>query len=593
MRVGLLDHEPGLSAYIGEILTSWGVTNSVSLSPERLAKLTPTSVAVLVLPAGAAADSIVSRSVLAYLQLGGTVLSLLPEGALADALGIVCGPWREGPQRLRLSGEPMAGLAGESLPVVGPAATWVMPAPTSLPEAYLYPAASAEDEGPGIVRASVGTGTLLGLAFDLPRAVLMLRQGDPAHREECGRGDEPARPTHLACALGGPEPGWVPFADLLGRVLVELVASLFPAPLPLSWHLPDGAPGIILYSGDEDGAEVEWNRTQFDEVAAGGGRMNLYVIPGNTNSTPADVAAYRLNHDVGPHPNLRPLDGEPVRVRVEDMARQIGEFEQRFSTPARSLRNHCVAWAGYLEPVRAMAACGVRMEGNYFCSTFLYGRDYAPYAAFGAALPLRFCDPAGELLDVHQQHTHTMDDVYFGPEWVDYSYRIQPPQWEVILGRVLDDVVTRFHVPHAVCIHPSNWVRFSRNQGLALLRQAATRQLPVYSFDQWLDFWERRLTWRCESLQCDHIDGSLRLSARFDGGTSGVAFVLPGTWRGRYLRRVDVSGGRSHGRRIRFGSDVEMIHVDGGEAMTFEAIYDTGRASPRPTSRTTGAGSRT
>ena len=93
---------------------------------------------------------------------------------------------------------------------------------------------------------------------------------------------------------------------------------------------------------------------------------------------------------------------------------------------------------------------------------------------------------------MHQQHTHTMDDVYFGPEWVAYSYRLSPPQWEAILARVFDEVVGRFHVPHAVCIHPSNWVRFSEPQGRALLRQAGERGMPIWSYDQWLGFWESR-----------------------------------------------------------------------------------------------------
>ncbi len=577
MRVGIVDHQPGLSAYIAEILVSWGVTNAELLPPPRLEQLTPGEVPIVILPAGSSdADGPALKAIFAYMQQGGAVVSFLPEGPFAEALDVDIGPPRQGPQRLRLSGAPMAGLAGESLPVVGTAATWTaMGDRRPLPDAYLYPAGNPMGEGPAILRADVGQGTLLGLAFDLPRAVLLLRQGDPAQREENGRGDEPARPNHLACDLGATEPAWIPYADLLGRVFVELVASLFPAPLPLCWHLPGGAPGILLYSGDEDNAELEWNRTQFAEVTAEGGRMNLYVIPGNTHSTAADIATYQQTHDIGPHPNLRPFDGEPVRVRVDELTRQIGEFEERFATPARSLRNHCIAWAGYLEPVRAMAACGVRMEGNYFCSTFLRSREYAPYAAFGAALPLRFCTPDGELLDVHQQHTHTMDDVYFGPEWVSYSYRIQPAQWEVILSRVLDEVANRFHVPHAVCIHPSNWVRFSRAQGQALLRQATARQMPVYSFDQWLEFWEDRLEWRCESMHCTHTDGGVHLSARFAGGKAGVAFVLPGDWRGRSLAGVDVSGGHTAGPSIRFGRTVELIHADGGQPLVVNASYTT------------------
>ena len=47
-------------------------------------------------------------------------------------------------------------------------------------------------------------------------------------------------------------------------------------------------------------------------------------------------------------------------------------------------------------------------------------------------MPLRFGLPDGELISVRQQHTHTMDDVYFGPENVPYSYRMSPELWETV-----------------------------------------------------------------------------------------------------------------------------------------------------------------
>ena len=138
-----------------------------------------------------------------------------------------------------------------------------------------------------------------------------------------------------------------------------------------------------------------------------GGRITRYLLPGNPHSTPAALADYQKHHDVGPHPNIRALDGAPVSARVDEMVRQIREFEEMFGVPARSLRNHCISWAGYLEPVHGMAECGVGMDGNYFCSTFLRDRGYAPYAGFGAAMPLRFGLPDGELISVRQQHTHS------------------------------------------------------------------------------------------------------------------------------------------------------------------------------------------
>lgn len=575
MRIGLIDDLPGLSAYVGEILGIWGVLNVNHLTPGELMHLDPADTPVLLLPSGADGDHGVSAAVLEYTRRGGVIVTCLPGPVLAQATGIRVDSEREGPQRLRLTTAPMAGLAGESLVVVGPAQRWSLLDRETTALAVLYPAGfDIGDEGPGIVRRNVGSGdgAILALAFDLPLAVLLLRQGDPARTESGGRADGPARPTHLACEPGPQEPDWIPYADLLGRLLAELVTDAFPCPLPHLWHLPEGAPGIIVYSGDEDGADVEWNHQQFSEMTAAGGRMNLYLIPGNTYSTPQDVADYRQHHDVGPHPNIRPFDNAPVATRMDQMVRQIRQFEEQFGVTARTLRNHCVAWAGYLEPVTAMASCGIGMEGNYFCSTFLRDRGYAPYAAFGAALPLRYCHPDGTLLSVRQQHTHTMDDVYFGPESVPYSYGMSPQLWDTVLARVLDDVVQRFHVPHATCIHPSNWVRFSRDQGLSLVRQAVERELPVWSFDQWLSFLQVRETWRCGSLRWE-VD---RLVADFSGGDGPFSFVLPRRWRDLSLVEVDVQGGAVMGPAVRFGCDVEVIRIEGG-TLQLAAQYGPGR----------------
>lgn len=575
MRVGLLAHPPGLSEYVGELLSLWGIVNVQRIAPGDLQALEPTQIPVLILPVGS--DQDISREVLAYADRGGVVLSLLPGADLLRAIGITVDAHREGPQRLRLTALPMAGLAGESLVVVGPAQRWslvdeavdgaVGDTTKSLAEMY---AAGLDDgnEAPGIVRRSLGAGVIIAFAFDLPRAVLMLRQGDPANAESGGRADGPARPTHLACDAGTQEPDWIPYADLLGRLLVDLVTWQFPAPLPHLWHLPAGAAGLVVYSGDEDGAEVAWNRTQFDEMTAAGGRMNLYMIPGNTKSTAADAAMYGLHHDLGPHPNIRPLDGAPVAARVAEMARQIRQFEDQFKVSPRTLRNHCVSWAGYLEPVQAMADCGVGMEGNYFCSTFLKDRGYAPYAAFGAAMPMRFCHADGSLLSVRQQHTHTMDDIYFGPEWIAYSLHMSPALWESVLARVLDDVASRFHVPHATCIHPSNWVRFSRDQGLAIVQLALARNLPVWSFDQWLTFLDTRESWRCDSLRWD----SNGLQAEFSGTSGPFSLVLPRRWRTRELVELTVDGGIVESARY-FGQHVDEVRIEGSSRVRLTAQY--------------------
>lgn len=569
MIVGLIDTGVGLPAYIGELFDTWGLRHWQPVAAGQVATLDPAVMPVVVVPAG---NVELEAAVVAYVERGGCAIGLLPRGAAATALGIESSETKAPPLRLRLTGPRLAGVAGESLPVVGTADTWSV-APGADAIGFLHCPGQDEGESVGLLGRQLGEGTLVGVAFDLPLAVLLLRQGDPQNQERRSQFATPMRPSLLACELGGQEPGWIPYADLLGRVLVDLVRGLHRAPLPLLHHLPGAAPGILVYSGDEDGAEVAWNREELEHLATVGGRMNLYIIPGATKSTPADVDAYRRQHDVGPHPNLRQLDDAPVGERVAEMERQIHQFEDTFGGTVRSLRNHCVAWAGYLEPVEAMERLGVAMDANYFCSTFLRGRHYAPYGSFGAALPTRFGHPSGELTAVHQQHTHTMDDVYFGPDTVPYSYRFSPEQWEGILARVFDDIVGRYHVPHAVCIHPSNWVKFSREQGMALLRQAGERQMPVWSFDQWLTFWQDRAAWRWEYLTWD----GARLFGRLAGEATreDLSLLLPMRQSARALSQVRVDGERTElCPTRRYGEAVALVGLPPGRSLEVEVVYD-------------------
>jgi hypothetical protein len=305
----------------------------------------------------------------------------------------------------------------------------------------------------------------------------------------------------MAAELGPGGDGWIPFADLLARWLVELVRQSLPAPVPLLAHLPGDAPSIVLYSGDEDIANVAWNDEEFAAVTAAGARMNLYVIPNSTQSTPSDIRRYQQHHDIGPHPNLRPLDGRPIAERLAEYERQVRLLQDQFGVRSLTTRHHNLAWAGYTEIVEMQEQLGIRMDANYIGGPgFFRHMETGPYFGFGAAMPMRFCRLDGRPLQVFQQHTHIEDDMWFG-EHIFYSLKLSPAQYRVVFDRMLDDATQRFHTPIGVNFHPSNFVTFSGEQGRDTLQLAARRKVPVWSFDQWCHFWLARDSWRFTSIQ--------------------------------------------------------------------------------------------
>jgi hypothetical protein len=583
MRVGILTDPPDLSAYVIEMLSTWGLALCERLRPDSLSNLEPDNIPVIVCPSE---DRHKAHSgvpaIIDYVRRGGTAVCFLPSADLACAAGLEPEGQKPGRLQLRVTEHPAAGLAGETLPIVGRAENYAAAAGTKV-LAYLFQPGRFTGETVGITMRAVGKGRIVAFAFDLAQCVLVLRQGDPSRAECIPPGDNCARPSHMAAETELDGAGWVPFADLLSRLLVDIILRALPAPMPLLSHLPSTAPAVLLYSGDEDNADVGANNKQLDRVAQVGARMNLYVIPTRTQSSIDDVRRYQASHDLGPHPDLRPLDGQPVTARLAELERQILLFEDRYQIQARSLRNHSTAWAGYLEPIEVMERLGVRMDTNFFSGTYIRDRQSAPYAPFGGALPMRFCRPDGRMLDVLQQHTHLSDDVMFGA--ASYSFKYSPSQYRVILGRMLDDLVTRLHTPYAVCIHPSNWVRFSRQQGIDLLQQASARSIPVWSFDQWSVFWEARSTWRIESLAWHN--GKLSFVLTGERAHDGLYVAVPRCYAGAAIRSITMDGqGVPWQAETRYGQDLALVPLSAGSRreVVAEATY-TGWRQPASASR--------
>jgi hypothetical protein len=572
MRIGIVTQPHDLSAYVAEMFKTWGLVGFDLVLPRQVEALDPGSTPVLVCPASER-NAEAHRSLIDFARRGGTLIAFLPTGELADAAALNHRGRKATPLRLRISERPVAGVAGDELPVVGEARSYHPQTDQVKALAFLNHPGQFDGETVGVTETLVGKGRVVVFAFDLPLCVLMLRQGDPAHADRVPEAAGAWTCTeNLGADIGPADCAWLPFADLMARWLVDLVRCYTPAPLPMLWHLPGDAAALVLYSGDEDGAETAWVEDEFETVTAAGVRMNLYIIPITTSSTREDVQRYRERHDVGTHPDLQSLDGRPVQERVAEFERQILLFEEMYGFRPKSVRNHCLAWAGYLDLVEVEARLGIKMDANYLCTAFLRDRCPGPYHVNGAAMPMRFCYPEGKTIDVFQQHTHLSDDVWFHPS-APKSFRYSAQQYRAIVGRILDDSATRFHTPYGVIIHPSNWVVFSEQQGRVLLREAAARKIPIWSYDQWCAFWQVRDQWCLQDLSWENDTLAFRASGA--AGRSDLRWLVPTRFAGRTLASVSVDGRPIEFQSVtRYGESVALVpHPEGSTECGIQAFY--------------------
>lgn len=536
MKIALLHAPACFGDYAAEICETWGLTCYQLIQEQDLASLSPTDIPALLLPAGHY-DRASCEAIITYVNTGGALVCLCPQSELSDPMGFTYVEDKTGHHRLRITCPPAAGIAGTALPVVGKVKIYE-PRDDAQIRAWLSLLNTYEKNTPAIMSRQMGKGQVICFSFDLLASVCQLRQGDPHLAEIIPPGDSCARPGHLASDLGGADSGWVPFADLQARLLVDTLIACLPAPVPLISHLPANANAIILYSGDEDAATRAETEKQFTDLTAENVRMNLYLIPDGSASTREDAHQDGEHHDIGVHPDLLHLSGASIQDRVDEYRAQLERFSEKFQLPLRSARNHCTAWAGYLELMVVAHACGLRMDSSYFtCSGYMRNRAYDPYGAFGMAMPMRFVQPTGEMIDIYEQPTHLSDDCWF-QSGDDYSADISPDIYDDIVERILTDQKTQYHMPYGVNIHPGNYGRFSSEQSASLIRQSKALDLPIWSFDQWLDFVEARRRWRISDWQWQNQQ--LRFTVQGDTEHHALSLLLPAEHMGSRLKAVSV-----------------------------------------------------
>lgn len=567
MRFTVLDDQPALSHYYLEMLRIWGVPNHALIAPRDLASLGAGD--ALIVPAGALAATH-EAAILDAAKRGACVAVMRASGELARTAKLTVLGERETPLRLRVVDEPAPGLAGEMLPIVGKLTHYAAEKGVT-PFGFIVDPNRWEGESPGIVVSSIGTGKLIAFAFDLAHVVLTCRQGDPANAERMPHNDPATRASQLAANLGQRDYVWIPAGDLLSRLLVDLLRFHVGVPVPYVWHLPGDNTALVLYSGDEDGAKADWNQAEFDTLEKFDGRMSLYIIPRQTTTTREMANVYRKTQDLGPHPDLRPLDGRPMHERLASYRDQIIFFREKYGFVPRTVRNHCLTWAGFTEMAEVQAEVGIKMDANFLGGgNYLRFRDASPYSAYPAAMPMRFCRLDGKLVDVYQQHMQIEDDVHFG-DHIEYSARLTPARFSTVLDRMLHDQQTRFHMPMGFNIHPSNYVKFSGEHGDEILVQAKARGVPVWSYDQWLDFWEARERCVCTKLEANASSVSIWIN-----GTAGghdVRLAVPAKSSAGKIREVRVNGTPIAASLVkRYGEEITLVVLPAGDA-TVEASY--------------------
>jgi len=452
-----------------------------------------------------------------YVANGGTLIALKPDKELASLCGLTSTTDTLSEGYIRLAGglpgsEP---LAAEPVQFHGDADVYRLSGAEGIASFCAGP--DGPVVAPAVTRYHHQQGVSVCFAYDLVVSTVCMRQGNPSLASKETTGVRGIRRKDVFCDYISPGCDRIPQADIHLQLLSNLVLELTACrkPLPRWYPLPGGAKALLIMTGDGEWfPKVEDLRREIDEVEEFGGRVTLYLMHA-TDAQPEDAALWQSRgHSTSIHPDFFGGESSAEKVIRHDAA----AYRLRFGLWPRTVRTHCLSWVGYSEQARIYDRVGIRMDLSYvsFPSPGTY--------MCGSAFPMRFADPIdGSITNVYQQPTQLEDDILL--EKKGYT-TAQATERSVELMR---QSIERFHEPIVMNVHPpyycsaSGWS--SRDWARATMAYATENAVPIYSAEQWLDFWEAREEARFENIR--FRDGILSFDVRSLHPIKGITLMLP------------------------------------------------------------------
>lgn len=367
-----------------------------------------------------------------WVTAGGNLIAMDPPAQLAGLLGITqtAGTLANGYVLVNNSTKIGAGIVNQTIQYHGSAQQSTLSGAASL--ATLYSNASTPTAYPAVTLRSVGAngGQAAAFMYDLATSIVYTRQGNPAWATGERDGIAPTRSSDkfYGAAPSDPQPNWIdlskvaiPQADEQQRFLANLITemNLDRKPLPRFWYLPNGHKAAIVMTGDDHANNGTTGRfNQFIAASPQGCSVdNWECVRGtsylwwNTPMSDAQAAAFEAaGFEIGLHVNTGCSDY--TQSSLEGFyTDQIAKFQTNFpSVPSlKTQRHHCIVFSDWASGPKVQLNHGMRLDANYYYWPPGWVNN-VPGHFSGSAMPMRFADLDGTLIDVYQAVTQMTDE---------------------------------------------------------------------------------------------------------------------------------------------------------------------------------------
>ena len=583
---GIANH----GGYYAEILRNEGlnlfaVRDIAAVDASVLAGYDVVLLAKMPLPAGRAAD------LANWVQAGGNLVAVAPDGQLAGLLGLV-------PQGTQLAepylqvdtgSRPGNGIAGATLQAHGLADLY-LPGDTRV-VATLYSDAQTPTPWPAVTLRNAGLGHAAAFTYDLASSIVWTRQGNPAWAASERDGYVPIRADDMfyGAAAGDPHPDWVdparirlPQADEQQRLLAQLILLMDQnrAPLPRLWYFPLGYKAVVVMTGDDHGNGGTAGRFDQFKAASRAGcaldrweciRSTSYIYPGTPLNDPMAAGYQADGFETALHVTTDCTDFTAASLTAL-YDQQLAALAAQLPSLAAPLtqRHHCIVWSDWATGAQVQHAHGMRLDTSYYAWPPSWVAD-VPGFFTGSAMPMRFTADDGTPIDVYMAATQMSDE----------SGQTYPATIDAFLDGALG--ASGFYGAFTVNAHNDT---ASNPVADAVLASAQARGVPVISARQLLTWLDGR---NGSSIAPAGWSGSsLGFAIQPAAGSTGLQALLPLDWNGAVLTALSRAGVAQPYTVVSIkGLDYAAFAADGG---SYVASYGADTTPPAVTAAVPAAG---
>jgi len=530
------------SGYYAEILRAEGFNEFAVADVSTVTATSLIPYDVVLLAKGPVSSAQVS-ALTEWVNAGGNLIAMDPSPVLGELLGLTISEatLKDGYIAVDTTTNVGRGIVGETLQYHGTATLHKLNGATAL--ATLYENASEASGNSAISLRQVGPngGEAAAFAYDLARSVVYTRQGNPAWIGQERDGTSPIRPNDLfyGDATFDRQPDWVdrtkigiPQADEQQRLLANLILAMNVdrKPLPRFWYLPHGHKAAVVMTGDDHGTggtRARWR--EFLRASPPGCRVDQwecirgtsYMFP-NTPMPNGELGEFEARgFEAGLHINTD--CGDFSRRWLSHLyATQLRAYSLSWpaSPPVRTMRHHCIAWSDWASVPRVQFANGIRLDTSYYYWPPNWVNN-TPGHFTGSAIPMRYADVDGSIIDVYQVVTQMTDE----------SEQKYPFTVDTLLDRALGR-----EEQYGVYTINAHTDEDTIPESTLTIASAKKRRVPVITAQQLLTWLDGRNQSSFESIT--YSEGTLQFTIRAANGANGLQAMLPRKAGTRTLVRI-------------------------------------------------------